>query len=118
MKNNLAQIFVLFFLISFKTAAACWIYQPFSTHLKEADLILTAQVLYIKQEDSVKYAVAKPLQIIKGNWRQNSILNLAIRELPKTVIKRSMDSEVLLSINLSLFYRQKKHFCPKRRNHE
>lgn len=95
MKNNLAQIFVLFFLILFKTAAACWIYQPFSTHLKEADLILTAQVLYIKQEDSVKYAAAKPLQIIKGNWSQNSILNLAIHELPKTVIKRSTDYEVL-----------------------
>ncbi len=71
-------------------------YVPLIAVLRSADLVLTARVIRIEQDgDGRKVALAEPYDIVKGQWHQDTLLRLPIKELPRTGIVSSAAYEVL-----------------------
>ncbi len=97
MTRNISLLTMLISLLtSAKLTEGSHPYVPLIAMLRSADLVLTARVIRIEQDgDGRKVALAEPYDIVKGQWHQDTLLRLPIKELPRTGIVSSAACEVL-----------------------
>lgn len=84
--NNVLRIIFLC-LVIINGALGSWVYVPFISLLKEADIVIVAKVIAIEQRETKKYAIADPQEIIKGEWPVDSILELQVYEIPESGVR-------------------------------
>jgi hypothetical protein len=82
-------------LVLINAAFGMRLYMPFISLLEEADIIMIAQIIAFEQCDTMKYAIADPREILKGEWSIDRLLKLQIFDIPKTGVRITTDSPIL-----------------------
>jgi len=92
---NKALRIVFLCLILINGAVGSWAYVPFISLLKDADIVMVAKVIAIEQCETMKYAIADPHEILKGEWPTDSMIKLQIFEIPKSGVRITTDFPIL-----------------------
>ncbi len=109
MYSRIAKTIVLFVLLGiFVTIRGSFIYRPIGAVIGNTNLVVTARVMNIETIENQKYACARPLRILYGNWDMDSTMFLPIRERPDSGMITSAFYEILYDSNATYLLLLKK----------
>jgi hypothetical protein len=92
--NKVLRI-VLLCLVLVNGAIGSWVYLPFISLLRDADIVLVAKIVATEQFETTKYAIAEPQEILKGDWPIDKPLKLQVFEMPTNGAVYSTDFPIL-----------------------
>ncbi len=76
-----SSVIILSLSIPHLLEATMTVYKPLSVHLRQADFCLTAVIKTIVKEDTIRFALARSLEILKGEFSTDSVLKLPFYEI-------------------------------------
>ena len=100
--------FLLVILGIFAQIQGSFIHRPIGAAIENTNLVVTAYVMNIEPIENRKYACAKPLRILYGDWDMDSTMLLPIRERPDSGMISSQFYEILYDSNTTYLLLLKK----------